>query len=110
MIDDSISELVFLQLKTHLENQTCFDCGGEKPQWASVNNGIFLCMTCAALHRSLGVNASFVRSLTMDQWSDKQLKHMALGGNKHLNELLPGIRPQLREHLDSLQDHGGTIL
>jgi hypothetical protein len=40
-------------------------------------------MTCAALHRSLGVNASFVRSLTMDQWTDKQLKYMALGGNKN---------------------------
>ena len=43
-------------------------------------------MNCAALHRSMGVNVSFVRSLSMDTWSEKKLKLMALGGNKKLKE------------------------
>jgi ADP-ribosylation factor GTPase-activating protein 2/3 len=34
----------------------------------------------------MGVAVSFVRSLSMDTWSEKQLKLMALGGNKKLRE------------------------
>jgi hypothetical protein len=43
-------------------------------------------MNCAALHRSLGPNFSFVRSLSMDTWTEKQLRLMALGGNKKLRD------------------------
>jgi len=43
-------------------------------------------MNCAAIHRSMGLNASFVRSLGMDTWSEKQLRLMALGGNKKLRD------------------------
>jgi ADP-ribosylation factor GTPase-activating protein 2/3 len=43
-------------------------------------------MSCAAMHKSLGVNISFVRSLSMDTWMENQLKLMALGGNKKLKE------------------------
>ncbi len=50
------------------ENNYCFDCNLIRPQWASVNNGIFLCLKCAGVHRGFGVNISFVRSLTMDNW------------------------------------------
>lgn len=81
-----MSDLVFKQLSLDVDNQSCFDCGGASPQWASVNNGVFICMNCAALHRSLGQGISFVRSLSMDKWSEKQLKLMALGGNKRLKD------------------------
>lgn len=84
--DNIVSDLVFKQLQLEADNQTCFDCGQASPQWASVNNGTFICMNCAALHRSMGVAISFVRSLSMDTWSEKQLKLMALGGNKKLRE------------------------
>jgi len=53
------------------ENKLCFDCKGVSPKWASVNNGIFLCLKCAGIHRGFGVNISFVRSLTMDNWYKK---------------------------------------
>ena len=84
--DNIVSDLVFKQLQLDAENTSCFDCGQAQPQWASVNNGTFICMNCAALHRSMGVNVSFVRSLSMDTWSEKKLKLMALGGNQKLKE------------------------
>ena len=43
-------------------------------------------MNCAAIHRSMGLGSSFVRSLSMDTWSEKQLRLMALGGNKKLRD------------------------
>lgn len=87
--ENIVSDLVFKQLQVEQEeNNWCFDCQQQSPQWASVNQGIFICMNCAALHRSLGVNISFVRSLSMDAWSEKQLRLMALGGNKKLKNFL----------------------
>ena len=51
------------------------------PKWASVTNGILVCLNCSGLHRGLGVGISFVRSVDMDTWSDKQLNMMVCGGN-----------------------------
>lgn len=59
-----------------------------KPSWASVNLGVFLCIDCAGKHRGYGVHISFVRSLTLDKWNEKQLKSMELGGNRKFREFL----------------------
>jgi hypothetical protein len=62
--------------------------GNSNPKWASLNNAIFVCLKCAGLHRSFGINVSFIRSLTIDSWDEKQIEYLIRGGNKRLREFL----------------------
>ena len=62
-------------------NSICCDCGAQKPKWASLNNGTFLCLKCAGIHRSYGLNISLIRSLQIDSWTDEQILYLSKGGN-----------------------------
>lgn len=66
------------------ESRKCFECGYPSAPWCDINHGIFVCLDCSGTHRGLGVHLSFVRSSTMDGWSNwrpEKLKQMQKGGN-----------------------------
>jgi hypothetical protein len=44
------------------------------PRWASANLGTFFCIECSGIHRNLGVHISFVRSVNLDSWTEKQVQ------------------------------------
>ncbi|CAK4573252.1 unnamed protein product [Aphanomyces euteiches] len=66
-------------------NDRCADCNKVFPQWASVTFGNLLCLDCAGKHRALGVQTSFVKSLSMDTWTPKDLLSLEYGGNGKWN-------------------------
>ena len=78
------------QLQMLPGNNICVDCGRKDipADWASVPFGIFMCLTCSGVHRGLGTHLSFVRSIKMDSWSEKQIESMRQGGNEKLNSYL----------------------
>ncbi|ELR14314.1 PH domain containing protein [Acanthamoeba castellanii str. Neff] len=59
----ALSELLLLPA-----NQVCADCDQCAPRWASVTLGVFVCIECSGIHRSLGVHLSRVRSVDLDTW------------------------------------------
>jgi stromal membrane-associated protein len=73
------------------ENQTCADCRGRMPRWASTNLGIFVCTSCSGIHRGLGVHISKVRSVALDKWTLELVDGMV--GNAQANAFWEGGKP-----------------
>ncbi|KAF2719470.1 zinc finger protein gcs1 [Polychaeton citri CBS 116435] len=78
------------QIQKTNENNKCIDCGAPSPQWASPKLGIFFCLACSGIHRSLGVHISFVRSVTMDAFKKSEVLRMESGGNKPFKDFFNG--------------------
>ena len=76
------------EIYTDEKNSYCFDCDNKPAHWASISNGIFLCLECSGEHRGFGINVSYIRSVTMDQWTQEQVNIMKVGGNQRLKDFL----------------------
>ena len=71
------------------ENHLCADCKDSKVAWASVNNGVVLCLDCALNHKSvLSSKITFIKSLEIRSWSKDEIDIMIVGGNKKFHEYL----------------------
>ena len=67
-------------------NMKCADCGHPHPKWVSTNIGIFICLQCSSIHRSLGTDFSQVRSITLDALTKEQAKRLLKIGNDKANQ------------------------
>ena len=69
-------------------NSTCADCGTPEPDWASLNLGIVVCIECSGIHRKLGSHVTKVRSLSLDTWTEVNVRILELLGNERVNSVL----------------------
>ena len=103
------------QIKKQLEeiykeesNSSCFDCDSKPAHWASISNGIFLCLDCSGEHRGFGIGVSFIRSVTMDQWTQEQVNLMKVGGNQRLKEFLTAY--EMPDNIDKKQIYCSKLM
>ena len=88
-------QLDLFNLARQPSNRVCADCSqvpGDDA-WASSTLGVFLCRSCAGVHRSLGVHVSRVKSLSMDKWSRDEVALMRSKGNERVNTVLEYYAP-----------------
>ena len=71
------------KLRSRPENAVCFDCDAIKPGWAVMPHGIFVCMDCAQLHRSLGRHISQTKAVNTGTylWMPDEVAVMVSVGN-----------------------------
>uniref|UniRef100_A0A453NLF6 Arf-GAP domain-containing protein n=1 Tax=Aegilops tauschii subsp. strangulata TaxID=200361 RepID=A0A453NLF6_AEGTS len=89
------------------ENRICADCSAPDPNWASANIGVFICVKCSGVHRSVGTHISKVMSVTLDKWSDDEIDSMVeVGGNSQANAIYEAFLPEgyRKPHPDSAQE------
>ncbi|KAF8525118.1 ArfGap-domain-containing protein [Hysterangium stoloniferum] len=67
------------------ENKVCADCKRNDPRWASWNLGVFLCIRCSGIHRSMGTHISKVKSVDLDIWTPEQMESVQSWGNARAN-------------------------
>ncbi|KAI9826540.1 MAG: hypothetical protein M1832_006136 [Thelocarpon impressellum] len=73
-------------------NKSCADCKRNKhPRWASWNVGVFICIRCSGIHRSMGTHVSRVKSVDLDAWTDEQLQSVLRWGNTRANKYGPDM-------------------
>ncbi len=66
-----------------------FLLGQAPPACVSVNNGVFLCVDCEAIHTKLGPEISHILPLTLNEWKEPaNFQYLKLGGNERLNMFL----------------------
>ena len=100
MLEDTYSHPDLHEILSKEGNTTCFDCGEENPKWASLNNGIIVCLKCAGIHRSFGLQISTIRSVQVDSWTEKQIKFLSQGGNNRFKNFLLEYKIEQKSSVD----------
>ncbi|KAK8854928.1 hypothetical protein IAR55_003667 [Kwoniella newhampshirensis] len=67
------------------DNKACADCRKNDARWASWNLGVFLCIRCSGIHRSMGTHISRVKSIDLDIWTPEQMESVQKWGNRRAN-------------------------
>lgn len=78
---------VFNIMQKNQLNKMCMDCKRPYPLFASINNGVFICESCAEVHKTFGTQISYVRGLK-EKWDEYLLSYMNRGGNERFSKMM----------------------
>lgn len=63
-------------------NDHCADCGSVDNSWASVTHGVFICIVCSDVHRSVGTHITKIKGCTGTYlWGPDEIEKMQTHGN-----------------------------
>jgi hypothetical protein len=81
--NDQASQKELKRLRGLTFNNACADCGRQDNTWASISHGVFICVTCSDVHRSVGTHISKVKGCTGTYlWGPDELEKMQMQGNR----------------------------
>uniref|UniRef100_A0A8C1R8K9 Zgc:92360 n=1 Tax=Cyprinus carpio TaxID=7962 RepID=A0A8C1R8K9_CYPCA len=73
-------------------NGSCADCGADNPEWGSCSLGVFICLACSGVHRSIP-DLGKVKSLRLSRWEDSEVQFMSERGNDAMNAVYEAALP-----------------
>ncbi|KTG35038.1 hypothetical protein cypCar_00032942 [Cyprinus carpio] len=73
-------------------NGSCADCGADNPEWGSCSLGVFVCLGCSGIHRSIP-NLGKVKSLLLSRWEDSEVQFISERGNDAMNAVYEAALP-----------------
>jgi len=86
--NDSSAQRELKRLRGLRGNTLCADCGRQDTTWASVTHGVFICVTCSDVHRSVGTHITKVKGCTGTYlWGPDELQRMQTAGNLHADDV-----------------------
>jgi hypothetical protein len=81
--EDQASQKELKRLRSLKFNNACADCGRQDNSWASISHGVFICVICSDVHRSVGTHISKVKGCTGTYlWGPDELEKMQTSGNR----------------------------
>ena len=80
-------------------NLICFDCRKKTPKYISINNAIFLCSSCANIHKkNFTENISLIIDNNLNLLSMNYLNYLYYGGNLNLDNFINYVFPGLQNY------------
>lgn len=80
---DKATQKELKRLRSLRANHLCFDCGSPDNSWSSVDHGVFICVTCSDVHRSVGTHITKTKGCTGTYlWGPDELANMQTIGNQ----------------------------
>jgi len=86
--NDQAAQKELKRMRGFSGNLRCADCGSQDNSWASVSHGVFICITCSDVHRSVGTHVTKVKGCTGTYlWGPDELEKMQTTGNQAADQI-----------------------
>ena len=86
-MEKQIKRMKYIISSMDEKNIFCIDCGIDKIDYVSINNGIIICSDCYEKHKNFGYKISYLKSFS-EKWDNYLLRFIQIGGNSKFFKFL----------------------